>query len=261
LTNSLQESLEELGADDPLVKAALQGRTPAEAAREAIAGSKVVDPNFRKSLVEGGEAAVQAATDPLMVLARRVEPHIREMRKWYEDHIESVETTAGEKIGKARFAVYGKVVSPDGTFTLRLAYGAVHGYLMNGTRAPAQTTFYGLYDRAYSFRLRPPYDLPVRYLERKNLLDLSTLLNFVSTCDITGGNSGSPVINRNAELVGLIFDGNIESLVGAYVYNEENNRAVAVHSAAVVEALRELYDAGPLAEELAGRAPARGKSR
>ena len=121
---------------------------------------------------------------------------------------------------------------------------------MNGTKAPAKTTFYGLYDRAYSFDMKPPFQLPQRYMERKDKLDLSTPLDFVNTCDIIGGNSGSPVINREGELVGLIFDGNIESLVGDYVYNEENNRAVAVHTAAMSEALRRIYDAGSLADEL-----------
>jgi hypothetical protein len=164
-----------------------------------------------------------------------------------------VETQAGEKIGKARFAAYGKSLYPDATFTLRLTFGAVKGYPMNGTQAPPKTTFYGLYDRAFSFDLKPPYHLPRRYLERKARLDLSTPLNFVSTCDIIGGNSGSPVINKQGELVGLIFDGNIESLVGDYLYIEENNRAVAVHSAAILEALRKLYDAGALAEELGGK--------
>jgi hypothetical protein len=253
LTNSLQESLDELGPDDPFVKAALGGRTPAEVAQEVINGSKLTDPNLRKSLVEGGEAAVQASTDPLIVFARRIEPAVREIRKWYEDNIESVETTAGEKLGKARFAAYGKSAYPDATFTLRLTYGSVKGYPMNGTQAPPLTTFYGLYDRAYSFGLKGPYELPARYLERKNALALTTPLNFVSTCDTTGGNSGSPVINRQAELVGLLFDGNIESLVGDLVYNEENNRSVSVHSAAMIEALRKLYDAGALADELQGK--------
>jgi len=124
---------------------------------------------------------------------------------------------------------------------------------MNGTQAPPMTTFYGLYDRAYSFGLKPPYNLPARYLERRTRLDLAGPLDFVNTCDIIGGNSGSPVINRQGELVGLIFDGNIESLVGDYVYNEVNNRAVAVHSGAIIEALRELYDASSLADELEGR--------
>ena len=167
--------------------------------------------------------------------------------------MESVQTTAGEKIGKARFAVYGKSAYPDATFTLRLAYGTVKGYPMNGTEAPPKTTLYGLYDRSKSFDGKPPFDLPERFRERLGRLDLSAAVNFVSTCDITGGNSGSPVINRKGEIVGLIFDGNIESLIGDYVYNEEKNRAVAVHTAAMTEVMRKIYDAGALADELAGK--------
>ena len=253
LADSLQESLEELGADDPFVRAALDGRTPKEAAQEVISRTKMGNPDFRVSLVEGGEAAVAASADPLIVMARRIDPVAREIRKWVDDNVESVETTAGEKIGKARFAAYGKSTYPDATFTLRLSYGTVKGYPMNGTEAPPKTTLYGLYDRADSFGLKPPFDLPQRYLDRRGALELSTPINFVSTCDIIGGNSGSPVINKNAELVGLIFDGNIESLVGDYVYNIENNRAVAVHTGAMTEALRKLYDAGALADELEGK--------
>lgn len=253
LAGFLQLALEELGADDPFITAVLGGRTPAEVAKEATAGTKLADPAFRKSLAEGGETAVQASADPMVVLARRVDPFDRQMVKAFEDNVESVETPAGEKIGKARFAAYGKSMYPDATFTLRLTFGAVKGYPMNGTQAPPKTTFYGLYDRAYSFDSKPPYNLPARYVERKARLDLSTPLDFVSTCDIIGGNSGSPVIDRKGELVGLIFDGNIESLVGDYVYFEENNRAVAVHSAAMIEGLRKLYDAGALADELEGK--------
>src|SRR5206468_9016493 len=123
---------------------------------------------------------------------------------------------------------------------------------MNGTLAPPFTTLYGLYERAYAFGLKPPFDLPERYLKRKGMLDLASRLDFVTTNDVIGGNSGSPVVNKSGELVGLIFDGNIESLVGRFVYNEDRNRAVAVHSAAIVEALRRLYDAGPLADEILG---------
>jgi hypothetical protein len=253
LEGALQFPLEELSANDPFMKAVLGARTPAEVAKAAVEGTKLADPAFRKSLVDGGEAAVQASGDPMMGLARTIDPFDRQRIKAFEDNVESVETPAGERIGQARFAVYGKSLYPDATFTLRLAYGAVKGYPMNGTQAPPMTTFFGLYDRAYSFGLKPPYNLPARYLERRTRLDLAGPLDFVNTCDITGGNSGSPVINKQGELVGLIFDGNIESLVGDYVYYEVNNRAVAVHSGAIIEALRELYDASSLADELEGR--------
>ncbi len=250
LADSLQESLEELGPSDPFIQAALEGGSPREAIEKAFAGTKVADPPFRRSLIEGGEQAVAASTDPLIILARKIDPSVREIRKWFEDNIESVKTAAGEKTGSARFAIYGKSAYPDATFTLRLTYGTVKGYPLNGTQAPSKTTLFGLYDRAFSFDRRPPYDLPARYLEGKDRLDLGTPLNFVSTCDVTGGNSGSPVINKKAELVGLIFDGNMESLVGDYIYNQENNRAVAVHTGSMTEVLRKLYDAGSLADEL-----------
>jgi hypothetical protein len=245
--------IQERDANDAYLKAALGGRNPEEVAREVTQQTKLADPAFRKSLIDGGDKAVAESSDPLVALARRIDPIIRERTKWHEKEIESVETRAGEQIGKARFAVYGKTVSPDATFTLRLAYGTVAGYPMNGTIAPYKTTFHGLYDRAFSFDRKPPYELSDRFVKRKATIDLGTPLNFVNTCDIIGGNSGSPVINRKGELVGLIFDGNIESLVANYAYDLEKSRAVAVHAAAIVEALRKVYDAAPLADVLEGR--------
>lgn len=253
LAVTLQESFEILGADDPFVVAALGNKTASEVAQEVIGGTKLADPGFRKSLVEGGEEAVAASNDPLIALALRVDPIIREIRKWNEDVVSSAKTSAGEKIGKALFAVYGKSKNPDATFTLRLSYGTVKRYPMNGTIAPPKTTLFGLFDRAHSFEMKPPFDLPSRYVERRDNLNLSTPINFVSTCDIIGGNSGSPVVNKSGELVGLIFDGNIESLVGRFIYTDEAARAVAVHSAVMVEALRKLYDASSLADELEGK--------
>jgi len=253
LTFSLQDSLDQLGPNDPFIKTVLNGRAPAQVASETIRGTKLADPAVRKSLIEGGEAAVNASTDPLIVLARKVDPFFREIRKQYEDNVESVMTSAGEKIAKARFAIYGKSVYPDATFTLRIAYGTVKGYRMNGTIAPPKTTFYGLYDRSASFNNKPPFNLMPRFVEHRDRIDLPTPLNFVSTADIIGGNSGSPVINRDGEFVGVIFDGNIESLTGNFVYIEENNRAVAVQSAAIIEVLRKVYDAAPVANELEGR--------
>ncbi len=232
------------------MKAVLNGRSPAEAAAALVDGTKLADPAVRKQLIEGGKAAVDASTDPMIVLARKLDPLRRELIEWEQDNVESVEQQAGEELGRARFAVYGKSTYPDATFTLRLSYGQMKGYPMNGTVAPPKTTFYGLYDRAYSFDLKPPFNLPARFAEGREKLNLSTPYDFVTTNDIIGGNSGSPVIDRRGEIVGLIFDGNIESLVGDYVYDGKINRAVAVDTAAMTEALRKLYDTGPLLDEL-----------
>ncbi len=259
LANALVQSEKELGPDDPYVRAALDGQTPQEAARKAFAGTKVGEAAFRKSLIEGGEQAVAASHDPLIAFARRINPQIMSMIKWYESKVESVESQGSEEIGKARFAVYGKSTYPDATFTLRLAYGTIKGYPMNGTEAPPHTTFYGLYDRAYGFGLKPPFNLPERWLRLKDQLNLSTPLDFVTTCDVVGGNSGSPVINRRGALVGVIFDGNIESLAGYFVYNEKDNRSVAIAAPAIIEALRKVYHAGALANELEGKTSGAGR--
>jgi hypothetical protein len=250
----LEEARKTLGADDPFVRAALEGGNAAEVARRAVAGTKLADVAFRKSLVEGGAAAIKKSDDPMVALARRVEPVYRELRAWNEQHILSVETGAGQKIAEARFAVYGKSVYPDATFSLRLSYGRVLGYEEDTTLVPYKTTFFGLYDRARSFDEKPPYDLPSRWREGRDKIDLSTPFNFVYTADTIGGNSGSPVINRDAEIVGLNFDSNIQKLPNRYWYvdDPEGGRAVAVHSAAMIEALRKMYDAGKLADELTG---------
>jgi hypothetical protein len=252
MTGALEADIAELGPDDPFLKAVINGRSPKEAATELVNGTKMADPAYRKQLVEGGEAAVAASTDPMIVLQRKLDPIRREMIKWQEDNVQGVEQEAGEKLGKARFAAYGKTTYPDATFTLRLSYGQVKGYPMNGTEAPYKTTYYGLYDRATSFDFGGPFYLPARYKENRDKLDLSTPLDFVTTNDIIGGNSGSPVINRNAEIVGLIFDGNIESLVGDFVYDGTANRAVAVHTAGMTEALRKLYATDRVVKELLG---------
>lgn len=250
LAGSFRLDLRELGNDDPLLKVVLDGKTPEEAAAALVDGSKLSDPAVRKQLIEGGEKAVAASDDPMIVLARKLDPTRREMIKWREENVTSVVEHAGEQLGKARFLAYGKSTYPDATFTLRLSYGQVKSYPMNGTIAPSKTTFYGLYDRAASFDDRGPFVLPPRYDRARDKLTLPTPLDFVSTDDIIGGNSGSPVVNRDGELVGLIFDGNIESLAGDYIYDETVNRAVAVHSAAIPEVLTKLYDVGPLLKEL-----------
>lgn len=255
LAGWLEEAQKTLGAGDPFIRTALQGSTPAEVAKSAVAATKVADVNTRKQLFDGGIEAIAKSTDPLIQLARRIEPIIRELRAWNEEHIQSVETGAGEKIAAARFAAYGKNVYPDATFSLRISYGRVLGYEEDTTLVPYKTTFNGLYDRARSFDEKPPFDLPRRYKEGKSKLDLDTPLNFVYTADTIGGNSGSPIINRNAEIVGLNFDSNIQKLPNRYWYVDENegSRAVGVHSAAIIEALKKLYGAESLAAEITSR--------
>ena len=250
LAGGLEQSLAELGPDDPFMKLVLNGRSPKEVTAALVNGSKLADPAVRKKLLDGGEAAIAASDDAMIVLARQYDPMQRELNLWVENNVSGVIQRAGEQLGKARFAVYGKSTYPDATFTLRLSYGQVKGYAMNGTRAPAKTTFYGLYDRAYSFGFEGGYDLPSRYKEGRDKLDLTTPLDFVTTNDVVGGNSGSPVINRNGEIVGLVFDGNIKSLVGKFVYDGESNRTVNVHTAAMTEALRKMYGAQKLLNEL-----------
>jgi hypothetical protein len=250
MSGALELNLSELGANDPFLKMVLNGKSSKQAAAELVNGTKLTDADVRKQLLEGGEAAVAASEDPLIVLARKLDPMRRELIKWYEQNVSSVEERAGEQLGRARFEVYGKTIYPDATFSLRLSYGQVKGYPMNGTIAPSKTTLFGLFDRANSFDFGGAFDLPARYKEGRGKLDLATPMNFVTTNDIIGGNSGSPVINRDGDLVGLIFDGNIESLVGDFVYDIERNRAVAVHTGAMTEALRKLYGAEKLLQEL-----------
>jgi Peptidase S46 len=253
MSTALKLGEEKLGKDDAFIQAILQGGDVDPTVNALIDGTKMGDPAFRKSLLDGGEAAVAASTDPMIVAARRVDPISRETTRRIRDTFGSVLTKEGEKLGKARFLVYGKDAYPDATFTLRLSYGTVKGYPYNGTIAPPFTTFYGLYDRAASFSNESPFNLTPKEAAGRDKLDLATPLDFVSTGDIIGGNSGSPVVNRDGELVGLIFDGNIESLAGDFVYDGSKNRAVAVHSAGMIEGLRKLYNAGALADELQGK--------
>jgi hypothetical protein len=253
MCTALQLAAQKLGSNDEYLQMLLQGSDVDSFVNSAIDGSKLTDVGFRKSLLEGGEAAVAASTDPIIVAARRTDPLVREYRRWQQDELESVITSAGEKLGKARFLVYGKDSYPDATFTLRLSYGTATGYPYNGTIAPPFTTFYGLYDRAASFGNKPPFDLTAKQAAARDKMNLATPINFVSSTDITGGNSGSPVVNRDGELVGLIFDGNIESLAGEYVYEGDKNRAIAVHTAGMIEAMRKIYGAEALADELEGK--------
>ncbi|MDX6575104.1 MAG: hypothetical protein QOE96_1057 [Blastocatellia bacterium] len=250
LADSLGFMVELLGADNPLVKQILNGQTPEVRANELIEGTKLKDVAVRKELAAGGSKAIEASTDPMIVLARTIDPKARELRKRYENEVTGVERASYSKIARARFETEGTKLYPDATFTLRLSYGAVKGYMENGKKVTPFTTLGGLYDRATQFKSAFPYNLPPRWLEKKSSVDLKTPFNFVSTDDIIGGNSGSPTINKEGELVGLIFDGNIQSLVGDFIYDESVNRAISVDVRAMREVLRKVFDANEIADEL-----------
>jgi hypothetical protein len=253
LADGLQFLAVTLGPDNDLVKKVLAGKSPRERAYELISGTKVRDVEVRKKLFEGGKAAVDAAKDPMIELARLVDPEARALRKRFENEVEEPKRQAYAALAKAKFAMDGDKVYPDATFTLRLAFGIVKGYKEDGREIPAFTTFEGLYKRSAEQGNKGPFELPKRWVERKSKLNLKTELNFVCTADIIGGNSGSPVINRNGELVGIIFDGNIQSLVLDFIFDQEIARAVSVDSRGIIEALRNMYEANDLADEITGK--------
>ena len=250
LADSLAFMVEAFGAENPLVKRVLDGKTPEARAAELIDGTKLKDPEFRRQLAAGGRQAIESSTDPMIMLARSIDKEAREVRKRYENEVVGVERTNYSKIARALFETEGDKLYPDATFTLRLSYGAVKGYMENGKKIEPFTTLGGLYDRATQFNQKFPYNLPPRWMEKKSAVNLKTPFNFVSTNDIIGGNSGSPTINKDAELVGLIFDGNIQSLVGNFYYDESVNRAISVDSRGMLEVLRKVFNANEIAEEL-----------
>ena len=244
---SLSKLREMLGPDDPAVKQIFGQRSPREIASEAVRGTKLTDTAVRKGLMEGGQAALDAANDPMIALAKLADPIARQVRKQWEDEVQSTQTSALEKLAAARFAVYGTSLYPDATFTLRLSYGTVKGFIENGTPVPPFTTLGGAFDRATG---RDPFALAPSWLKAKSKLNLATPFNFSTTNDIIGGNSGSPVINKDAQLIGLIFDGNIHSLGGNYGFDEALNRAVAVDARAIREALEKIYGAERVLAEI-----------
>ncbi len=257
LASSLAFMREKLGADHALVKQILEGKTPEARAAELIAGTSLADVAARKALVDGGTPAVAASKDTMIQLARAIDAQSRAVRKKSEDEVSSVERDAYAKIAQAVFAIQGTSAYPDGTSTLRLSHGKVAGYVEDGKPIPPFTDYAGLYGREQQFGGKPPFDLPQNWLDKRGALDLKIPFNFVSTNDIVGGNSGSPVINRNAEVVGIAFDGNIQSLPGYYIYDGSMNRTVSVDSRAVLEALRKVYDAGALVDEILGQRTSR----
>jgi hypothetical protein len=262
LADSLTYLSSQLGADNPLVQKVLAGKAPVLRAKELVKGTtlrapkkdkagKPIGPDIRKELYEGGAKLVDASKDPMIALAKLVDDDARAVRKVVETQNE-VKQQAYAQIGKARFAVEGSGTYPDATFTLRLSVGVVKGYVEDGKKVPFETDFTGMYARSKDHDNKEPFDLPERWLKAKDKLNLKTPFNFVSTNDIIGGNSGSPVINKEGEFVGIIFDGNIQSLVLDFVFDEVIARAVSVHSSGIIEALRKVYGADSLADELTG---------
>jgi hypothetical protein len=249
LTDSFTDLASAFGASDPLVKMVMGDKSPVECASELIKGTHLKDVVFRKKLYAGGKAALEAAHDPIIDIAIAIDSMGRQAKKVVETQ-EEIKQQAYAEIAKARFATEGTNSYPDATFTLRLSYGRVRGYEENGKQIPACTNFAGLYERAGEHENKPPFDLPQRWIDKKDKLALTTPFNFVSDADIIGGNSGSPVVNQAGEFVGIIFDGNIQSLVLDCIFTDKQARAVSVDSAAILEALRNVYDAQPLVDEL-----------
>lgn len=250
LEASLAVMVKMVGADNALVREVLAGKTPKARAAELVAGTKMGEAATRKALLAGGKAAVAASQDPFIELARLVDARARELRTKYDNEVLAVERDAYSKIAQSVFATQGDAAYPDGTFTLRLSYGQVKGYMENGKPVTPLTEIRGLYVRGDEHKQKPPYKIVDSWMKARSTVKPTTPFNFVSTNDIVGGNSGSPVINVKGELVGLIFDGNIQSLPGYFVYDAAVNRAVSVDARGMLEALRAVYKANWVADEL-----------
>jgi len=244
---TLTKLREELGPDHPFVKKVLGKESPLGLATRVVNGSQLRDVKARQQLLEGGKKAITASQDPMIKLAALVDPDGRALRKNFEENIESVIKKNSELVAKAKFEVYGTNVYPDATFSLRLSYGSVQGYMEDGKKVAPITQMAGAYERHTG---EEPFALPKSWLDSKSKLKLTTPMNFVTTNDIIGGNSGSPMINKDGEIIGLVFDGNIQSLGGDFGFDESVNRAVAVHSDAIIEALAKIYGANRVLEEL-----------
>ena len=247
---SLSKAREYLGADDPQTKLLLGRESPEALAARLVAGTRLADPAVRRALWEGGQAAIEASTDPMIVYARSLDANDRALQKRFDETVDAPLTAAQSKLADARFAAYGDTVYPDATFTLRISYGKVAGWAERGRQVPTRTTLGGTFERATG---ADPFDLPDAFAANRARIDMDTTYNFVTTNDIIGGNSGSPVIDRAGTVIGAAFDGNIHSLGGNYGYDPALNRTVVVSTAAVDEALRTIYPAPALVAELKGR--------
>jgi hypothetical protein len=247
----LKELVESFGKDDPIVLKALNGKTPEEAANNLLQTTKLNDPNVRANLLNGDSTTLKNLNDPLLEIARLSKIRYKLASGKY-DSIQNRLFAYRNRLGNLLYQLYGTSISPDATSSLRISDGIVKGYAYNGTIAPPQTTFYGMYNRFYSFNKQYPWNLPKRWQNPPSEL-LPVPLDFVTTNDIIGGNSGSPIINKNREVVGLAFDGNIESLPGNFIYTPDKNRCVGVTSEAMLKALHYIYKAKRLEEELSGK--------
>lgn len=247
---SLSKSREYLGADDKQTKLLLGKESPEGLAARLVSGTKLGDPGVRKALWDGGQAAIDASTDPMIVYARSLDANDRALQQRYDAEVDAPLTAAMAKLADARFAAYGDTVYPDATFTLRISYGKVAGWMERGTMVPTKTTLGGTFDRATG---ASPFDLPPAFAANRARIDPATTYDFVTTNDIIGGNSGSPVIDRQGRVIGAAFDGNIHSLGGNYGYDGSLNRTVVVSTAAVQEALETIYPAPHLVAELKGK--------
>jgi hypothetical protein len=249
LADSIARTLEQRGFNDPVCQQILAGKSPSDRAAELIKGTTLLSVENRKKIAAGGMQAIHESTDPMIVLAKIVDPEIRRLRA-ITDQLDEQDKQAYAKIAEARFATEGTSTYPDATFTLRLAFGPVKGYEQDGQQVPAWTQMGGAFEHEEKHAGQKDYVLPESWKKAESSLKKSTPFNFVSTADIIGGNSGSPVVNKAGELVGLIFDGNVQSLSGNYVYSDKQARCVSVHSSAIREALKVVYKADGIVSEL-----------
>jgi hypothetical protein len=252
LTDSLIQLQKEFG-DRLEVRWLMAGRLAEDVAKDLVQGTKLKDVEVRKRYLDGGLDAIYGSDDPMIKLALLVDPVSRTVRKRYETEVEPVEAKNGALIAQAMFKVKGKSIPPDATGTLRLSFGTVKGYVENGKKIPYFTVFQGLYDKSARNGNKDPYELPASFTARKAAMKMTTPINFVATVDSIGGNSGSPVINRKGEFSGVLFDGNIQSLPARFVYSEDQNRSVMVHSQGIIEALTKIYGAQALVNEILGK--------